>query len=159
MWQTGSLSRAQEQFIRHSIRQIIIVEDSRQKPWKDKIKPSVGMINTSDYLSDNNFLFYKYVLKKRGFDLIFPGGILPASEVFEMYKIKPFDYLIVNSNTFDFDRKKIGYFNHIGKSLKIKKIILADSPEAIDIKSNDKLIIIRDPLNFVRFFDRLGQES
>ena len=87
------------------------------------------MINTSDNLTDNNFLFYKYALKKRGFDVIFTGGILPASEVIEIHKIKPFDYLVVNSSAFDFAEKKIGYFNSIGKSLMIKKIILTDSPE------------------------------
>ena len=114
------------------------------------------MINTSDNLSDNNFLFYKYALKKRGFDVIFTGGILPASEVVEIYKIKPFDYLIVNSSAFDFARKKIGYFNSIGKSLMIRRIILTDSPEVIDRKSYDKLVIIRDPARFIRYFDELS---
>jgi DNA-binding transcriptional MerR regulator len=157
LWQTGSLSRAQEQFIRNTIRQIIIVEDSLLKQWTGKFKGAVAMINTSDNLSDNNFLFYKYALKKRGYDVIFTGGILPASEVIEMYKIKPFDYLIVNSSAFDFARKRIGYFDSIGKSLMIKKIILTDSPETIDRKTSDKLIIIRDPVRFIKFFDGLAR--
>lgn len=155
LWQTGSLSRAQEQFIRNTIKQIIIVEDNLLKPWTGKFKSVVAMINTSDNLSDNNFLFYKYALKRRGYDVIFTGGILPASEVIEIYKIKPFDYLIVNSSAFDFARKKIGYFNNIGKSLMIRKIILTDSPEVIDRKSNNKLVAIRDPEGFIRYFDGL----
>jgi len=159
LWQTGSLSRAQEQFVRNIIRQIIIVEDNSLKTWKARLKPAVAMINTSDNLSDNNFLFYRYALKKRGYDVIFTGGILPASEVIEIYKIKPFEYLVVNSNTFDFARKKIGYFDSIGKSLMIKKIILTDSPEVIDRKTHDKLIIIRDPTRFIRYFDGLSQQS
>jgi len=159
LWQTGSLSRAQEQFIRYSIRQIIIVEDNLHQPLKRKQKLSVAMINTSDSLSDNNFLFYKYILKKRGFDVIFTGGILPASEVIEIYKIKPFDYLVVNSNTFDFARKKIGYFESIGKSLMIKNIILTDSSEVIDKKPHGKLIFMRDPSKFIRFFDGLSEQS
>ena len=113
------------------------------------------MINTSDNLSDNNFLFYKYALKRRGYEVIFTGGILPASEVIEIYKIKPFDYLIVNSGAFDFARKKIGYFENIGKSLMIRKIILTDSPEVIDRKVNNKLVAIRDPEGFIRYFDGL----
>jgi DNA-binding transcriptional MerR regulator len=155
LWQTGSLSRSVEQFIRNTIKQIIIVEDNLLKPWTGKIKSVVAMINTSDNLSDNNFLFYKYALKRRGYDVIFTGGILPASEVIEIYKIKPFDYLIVNSSAFDFARKKIGYFNNIGKSLMIRKIILTDSPEVIDRKSNNKLVAIRDPDGFIRYFDGL----
>lgn len=155
LWQTGSLSRSVEQFIRNTIKQIIIVEDNLLKPWTGKIKSVVAMINTSDNLSDNNFLFYKYALKRRGYDVIFTGGILPASEVIEIYKIKPFDYLIVNSSAFDFARKKIGYFNNIGKSLMIRKIILTDSPEVIDRKLNNKLVAIRDPEGFIRYFNGL----
>jgi hypothetical protein len=115
------------------------------------------MINTSDNLTDNNFLFYKFVLKKRSFDVLFTGGILPASEVIEMHKIKPFDYLVVNSSAFDFAEKKIGYFSSIGKSLMIKKIILTDSPEEFATKkSYDKLVITRNPAEFIKAIEALA---
>jgi len=156
LWQTGSLSRAQEQFVRNTIKQIIIVEDSLLSSFSGKAKGSISMINTSDNLTDNNFLFYKYVLRKRGFDVIFTGGILPASEVIEIHKIKPFEYLVVNSSAFDFAEKKIGYFNSIGKSLMLKKIILTDSPEEITNKSYDKLILTRDPADFINIADSLS---
>jgi DNA-binding transcriptional MerR regulator len=157
LWQTGSLSRAQEQFVRNTIKQIIIIEDNQIKPASGKTKPAVAMINTSDNLTDNNFLFYKYSLKKRGFDVIFTGGILPASEVIEMHKIKPFDYLVVNSSAFDFAEKKIGYFSNIGKSLMIKKIILTDSPEEFATKkSYDKLLMTRNPSEFIRAIEAIA---
>lgn len=155
LWQTGSLSRAQEQFIRNTIKQIIIVEDSLLAPVTGKAKASIAMINTSDNLTDNNFLFYKYALKKRGYDVIFTGGILPSSEVTEIHKIKPFDYLLVNSSAFDFAEKKIGYFNSIGKSLMIKKIILTDSPEEYSKKSYDKIIMTKDPADFIKTVESL----
>lgn len=155
LWQTGSLSRAQEQFVRNIIKQIIIIEDNQLKPPSGKAKGSIAMINTSDNLTDNNFLFYKYVLKKRGYDVIFTGGILPASEVVEIHKIKPFEYLVVNSSAFDFAEKKIGYFNNIGKSLNIKKIILTDSPEEGTRKSYDKIILTKDPTNFIKVIEAL----
>lgn len=156
LWQTGSLSRAQEQFIRNVIKQIIVVEDSLIKSWTGRNKPAVAMINTSDNLTDNNFLFYKYVLKKRGFDVIFTGGILPASEVVEIYKIKPFEYLVVNSGGFDFARKKKGYFNTIGKSLRIRKIILTDSPEEKEQTTGDDLITIRNPSDFIAYIESIA---
>jgi MerR family transcriptional regulator, light-induced transcriptional regulator len=155
LWQTGSLSRAQEQFIRNTIKQIIIIEDSLLEPAKEKSRGSVAMINTSDNLTDNNFLFYKYVLRKRGFDVIFTGGILPSTEVYEIYKIKQFDYLIVNSSAFDFAEKKVEYFSNIGKSLELKKIIFTDSPEEIYKKSNSKLIMTKDPSEFIRIISSL----
>ena len=155
LWQTGSLSRAQEQFVRNIIKQIIIIEDNLLKPVSSKTKGTFAMINTSDNLTDNNFLFYKYVLKKRGFDVIFTGGILPASEVVEIHKIKPFEYLVVNSSAFDFAEKKIGYFNSVGKSLMIKKIILTDAPDDNTRKAYDKIILTSDPINFIRIIETL----
>ncbi|MGE5420134.1 MAG: MerR family transcriptional regulator [Chloroflexota bacterium] len=154
LWQTGSLSRAQEQFVRNIIKQTIIIEDNLLKQSSSKTKGTFAMINTSDNLTDNNFLFYKYVLKKRGYDVIFTGGILPASEVVEIHKIKPFEYLVVNSSAFDFAEKKIGYFNNVGKSLMIKKIILTDSPED-NTKKYDKIILTRDPSHFIGVIESL----
>jgi MerR family transcriptional regulator, light-induced transcriptional regulator len=156
LWQTGSLSRAQEQFVRNTVKQLIIIEDDKLSHSSVKTKPVVAMINTSDNLSDNNFLFYKYVLRKRGFDIIFTGGILPAGEVVEMHKIKPFEYLVVNSGAFDFADRKVSYFNDIGKSLKLKKIILTDSPHEMTGKRYDRLIVTRDPLQFIEVAGSLG---
>lgn len=150
LWQTGSLSRAQEQFVRSTIRQLMICEDINLKSLTEKTKGSVAMINTSENLPDNNFLFYKYVLKKRGYDVIFTGGILPASEVIEIHKIKSFDYLVVNSSAFDFARKKIGYFSSIGKSLLIRKIILTDYPETQEKKIPENIIVTRNPEDFLK---------
>jgi DNA-binding transcriptional MerR regulator len=155
LWQTGSLSRAQEQFVRNTIKQIIILADDQLKTSWTRPKATVAMLNTSDNLTDNNFLFYKYVLRKKGFEVIFTGGILPASEVVEIYKIKSFEYLVVNSSAFDFAEKKIAYFTNIGKSLMIKKIIFTDSPVEYAGKSYDRLILSRDPLDFLKSVDNL----
>jgi DNA-binding transcriptional MerR regulator len=155
LWQTGSLTRSQEQFVRNTIKQIIIVEDNSLKTAAGKTKSSVAMINTSDNITDNNFLFYKYALKKRGFDVIFTGGILPSSEVIEIHRIKPFEFLVVNSSAYDFAEKKIGYFNNIGKSLMIKKIILTDFPEELTKKSYEKLVVTKDPTHFINVIESL----
>ena len=149
LWQTGSLSRAQEQFVRNTIRQIIIIEDNQIRPEKGKAVASVAMINTSDNFSDNNFLFYKHALRKRGFDVIFTGDTLPASEVVEMHKIKPFKFLVVNSGAFDYAKKKIEYFNTVGKSLQIRKIVFTDYPGLPDKRISEKIIISRDPADFI----------
>ena len=155
LWQTGSLSRAQEQFVRNIIKQIIIIEDNMLKAPSSRQKSSIAMINTSDNLTDNNFLFYKFVLKRRGYDVIFTGGILPASEVVEIHKIKSFDHLIVNSSAFDFAEKKIGYFNTLGRTLGLKKIILTDSPEEYTKKTYDRVTLTKDPEQFIKVVEML----
>ena len=155
LWQTGSLSRAQEQFVRNTIRQLIIIEDNNLKAAGGKPKATAAMINTSDNLSDNNFLFYKYALKSRGFDVIFTGGILPSSEVIEIHKIKPFEYLVVNSGAFDYEKKKISYFSNIAKSLIIKKVILTDYPEPFEKRSPDNILVAREPSEFLKIISSL----
>lgn len=150
LWQTGSLSRAQDQFVRNTIKQLIAIEDHNLKSVQDKTSMPVAMINTSDNLSDNNFLFYKYALKRRGFNVIFTGGILPASEVLEIHKIKPFKYLVVNSGAFDFAKKKIEYFSSLGRSLSIKKIIFTDYPGVTDKRTPERIILSRDPADFLK---------
>jgi DNA-binding transcriptional MerR regulator len=149
LWQTGSLSRAQEQFVRNTIKQIIIIEDNQIKTDKNHTAGIVAMINTSDNFSDNNFLFYKYALKKRGFEVIFTGDILPSSEVLEIHKIKPFKFLVVNSGAFDYAKKKIEYFNYVGKTLGIRKILFTDYPGIADKKTLEKIIISKFPADFV----------
>jgi DNA-binding transcriptional MerR regulator len=149
LWQTGSLSRAQEQFIRNTIRQLIIVEDNLITAERSSSAPTVAMMNTLDNFSDNSFLFYKYALKKRGYEVIFSGGILPASEVIEMHRIKPFKYLVINSGAFDFAKKKIDYFSNISKSLHINKILFTDYPGVPEKKSPENIIITYDPADFI----------
>jgi DNA-binding transcriptional MerR regulator len=150
LWQTGSLSRAQEEFVRYMIKTLIIIEDNNIKYNKGKTGPAIAMISTSDNLSDNNFLFYKYVLKKHGFNVVYTGGTLPAPEVLEIHKIKPFKYLLVNSGAFDFANKRIGYFRNIGKSLSIKKIIFTDHPVSVSVKSSERIVISKDPADFLK---------
>jgi MerR family transcriptional regulator, light-induced transcriptional regulator len=149
LWQTGSLSRAQEQFVRNTIKQTIIIEDNNLKPDKSKIAGIVAMINTSYNSSDNNFLFYKYALRKRGYEVIFTGDILPSSEIVEIQKIKPFKFLVVNSGEFDYAKKKIEYFSSIAKLLQIKKIVFTDYPGIPDKRNSDKIILTRDPDDFI----------
>jgi DNA-binding transcriptional MerR regulator len=155
LWQTGSLSRAQDQFVRNTIKQLIAIEDYNLKSARDKTAMPVAMINTSDNLSDNNFLFYKYALKKRGFNVIYTGGILPTSEVLEIHKIKPFRYLVVNSGAFDYAKKKIDYFSSIGRSLSIKKIIFTDYPGAAVKRMSERIILSSDPADFIKKISQL----
>jgi hypothetical protein len=75
--------------------------------------------------------------------------------VVEMHRIKSFDYLIVNSSSFDFDEKKIDYFTTIGKDLEIKKVILTDSPEDPAPVTNDNIIVTSNPAQFLMSIDSI----
>ncbi len=149
LWQTGTLSRAQEQFIRSVIKQMIIVEDNAVA-FTGKEKPSVAVISTSEYHSENNFLFYKYILKKNRFDVIFSGGVLPASEVAEIHKIKPFSVLIIDSGPLQLSAANIEYFSNLGRSLLVRKILFADYNGFGLARLPENIITSSDPEDFNR---------
>lgn len=155
LWQTGSLSRSQEQFIKYVIREIMIIENNRLKIESGKLKATVAIVNTTDNHSGIHSLFYKYVLTRNRYDVIYTGGILPASEVIEIYKIKPFEYLVVSSGSFDLENKKISYFSSIGKSLLIKKVILTDHPSQVEKRLPENIIITRTPGEFLKMIQSL----
>lgn len=150
LWQTGTLSKAQEQFVRNTIRQLLVVEDFNLEAEHTRNGSAVAMINMSEFLYDDNFLFYKYILRKRGYEVIYTGGVLPPSEVFEIHKVKAFKLLVVNSGSFDFDDKKFEYFGNLARSNSIKKIFFTDYPGPADSKNSDRILITRDPSDFIK---------
>ncbi|MDR2887337.1 MAG: MerR family transcriptional regulator [Bacteroidales bacterium] len=156
LWQTSRLSRAQGQFADNIIRSIIIVEDSALDLEIKENAPSFAMLSAINFnFTENNFLFYKYVLKKRGFNIIYPGGVIPVSEIFDMYMVKPFEYAVINCNSFDFTEKKVAYFQNIAKSLMLKKIIFTDFAGPIPHRSENVLNYCTTPDNFVQFVDSI----
>jgi MerR family transcriptional regulator, light-induced transcriptional regulator len=147
LWQTGAMTRAQEQFVRNTIKQMLIIEDNKIKSDK-KNSGTVAMISTSDNQTEANFLFYKYALRARGYEVIYTGDFLPSSEVADIYRIKPFKFLVVNSGSFDHTKKNIEYFTAVGKSLQIGKIIFTDYEGLPEKKHSDRIVISRNPGDF-----------
>lgn len=152
LWQTGRFSRAQGQFADFVVRSMIIAEDAALNTDITENAPSVAMLSAINFnFTENSFLFYKYVLKKRGFNIIYPGGIIPVSEIFDMYMIKPFEYAVINCNSYDFDEKKVAYFHNIAKSLMLKRIIFTDfASTTIYSKTDGILQYCTTPESFIR---------
>jgi DNA-binding transcriptional MerR regulator len=155
LWQTGSLTKAQEQFVRSTINKLLLYEDSSLTKSGKKNAATFAMVNLYDRWYDNNLLFYRYILKKRGFDLIYPGGSLPPTEVVEIHKIKPFQYLAVNSGTYGSEDNLIEYFSKVARQLKIKKIIFTDHLAKVKKQPDEKMLFSKDPAGFIKLIDSL----
>jgi DNA-binding transcriptional MerR regulator len=96
MWQTGTISPAQEHFISNLVRQKLIVAID-----------SIILNNTPEtktfilYLPENEFhelglLFMNYILRKRGHYVIYLGAALPINSLISMSKIKPAQYMVTS---------------------------------------------------------------
>ncbi|MEZ4998050.1 MAG: hypothetical protein R2758_11500 [Bacteroidales bacterium] len=79
LWLTDCISKPQEQFIRHVIRTILISEDISHEAAANG--HSAAIINLGDSESENNLVFLKYLLRKRGFNVVYTEGTLSADDI------------------------------------------------------------------------------
>lgn len=149
LWQTGEISRVQEQFVRNTVSKVLMIEDNLTRQ-SAKPKAVVGMMNTVDHAPVNNFLFYKIALKHYGCNVIFTGGILPVSKAFEIHRIKPFSVLVVNHEPSDSSEKDFGYLSRLGRSLLLRSIIVTDYTLAEACVTPENIIITQGPEDFLR---------
>ena len=99
LWQTGSLSRSQESFIRNIVKGVILNKyHSITQPVANK-ENVFAIINTTGASSEISLLFCRYVIRNLGFDVIYPGDQLPPIEITEIHRMRPFNYLVMSYNS------------------------------------------------------------
>lgn len=96
MWQTGTITPAQEHFISNLVRQKLIVAiDSIIE--NDNIESKTFLLYLPEKeLHELSLLFTYYLLKKRGQKVIYLGAMLPVESLKAVEKLKPVDYLVTS---------------------------------------------------------------
>jgi DNA-binding transcriptional MerR regulator len=145
MWQTGTITPAQEHFISNLVRQKLIV--------------AIDSIVTSDNIDSKTFILYlpekelhelgllfmHYILKKRGQKVIYLGPMLPVENLKVIETLKPADY-IVTSIVGSMDDKEINnYLLKLSEELSEKRIIVTG--QQIESKSS--------PANHLRLIPKI----
>jgi DNA-binding transcriptional MerR regulator len=93
-WQTGSITPAQEHFISNLLRQKIIVgidSLSKEKPTSDK--RFILFLNEGEQ-HELGLLFYHYLVKKRGHEVVYLGQSIPINDLQRVGEIVPPHYLL-----------------------------------------------------------------
>jgi MerR family transcriptional regulator, light-induced transcriptional regulator len=149
MWQTGTISPAQEHFISNLVRQKLIVAiDSIFTT--DKANPKTFILFLSENeLHELGLLFIYYLLKKRGHKVIYLGAMLPYDSLRAVVKLKPAEYLVTSViSSFD-DNDLDAYFKQITEEFADKKIIISgQGSKLINFKAKN-FIVIDSISNFV----------
>ncbi len=84
LWQTGSITPAQEHFVSNVIRQKLIVAiDSMMEKTKKDPKHFLLFLPEGEY-HELGLLFYYYMLKKMGHEVIYLGQSVPMPDVIEI---------------------------------------------------------------------------
>ena len=148
LWQTGSLSRSQEHFIRNTVKGIMLSKYHAIDQPITNTRNVFAVINTSGARAEIGLLFNRYVIRNMGFDVIYPGDQLPPGEISEIHKMRPFNYLVMSYDYSHSDTRPLEYYSNLGKMLGLNKIILTEIPDEEDYTQFSNIIVAATPVLF-----------
>lgn len=153
LWLTDGISKPQEQFVRHVIRTIIISEDmSLDNPLSGK---SAALINLGDAGTENNLIFLKYLIRKRGYDVVYSEGTLSVDDIRGIHTVKPFTILAVNLPASEPDEEVRSFCNNMVSELSLKKVIVLGRYDSSGSWSNGKTKAVSSPACLPEWADSL----
>ncbi len=93
LWLTGSINPAQEHFITNLIRQKLITAiEGLPNPASPDAKTFLLFLPERE-MHELGLLFYNYLIKKNGFNVIYLGQSVPFDDLAEVVRIRHTDYL------------------------------------------------------------------
>jgi len=153
LWQTGSVSPAQEHFISNIIKKrILVATDSLSVPKRENRK-KVLLFLPDNELHDLGLLYYSYLVRKNGSDLIYLGQMMPLDSLDELNRKWNPDIIvtgIVTSSTYLTPDEYIYELSSIfpGKIVLVSGL-LADA--AVETPGN--VIPIRSPAEMIGYLN------
>ena len=153
LWLTDCISKPQEQFIRHVIRTILISEDiTHEVPVNGK---SAAIINLGSTESENNLVFLKYLLRKKGFNVVYTEGTLSADDIRGIHSVRPFEVLALNLPASEPDDEIRGFCSNMAKELDLKKVLVLGRYDTSGSWSNGKTKAVCSPAGLAEWADSL----
>ena len=153
LWLTDCLSRPQEQFIRHVIKSLIIAEDMVLN--LSATRDTTAIINLGSSDAENNLIFLKYILRNRGFDVVYTEGTLSSGEIEGIHSIKPFTLMAINIPSSEPDDEVKGFCNKISRELKLKKVLVLGRYENSSSWVEGKTEVASSPAALIAWADKL----
>lgn len=153
LWLTDCISKPQEQFIRHVIRTILISEEI--SVGNNLNGGSAAIINLGDTEIENNLVFLKYLLRKRGFDVVYTEGTLSADDIRGIHSVRPFKVLAVNLPASEPDDEVRALCNALSKELELKRVLVLGRYDSSGSWSNGNTQAVCSPAGLTEWADSL----
>jgi len=153
LWLTDCISRPQVQFIMNIIRSLVQNEElALTTPVKRETVSFVDLGNTD---STNDLFFLKYLLRKRGFNVIFTEARLSGGDIQSIYNVRPFNLLVINvlSTVSDDDVKSICY--SLIRDLRLSKVLILGRLNNSPSLKNGKTDVACHPSSLIAWADKL----
>jgi DNA-binding transcriptional MerR regulator len=159
MWQTGIINPAHEHFISNQIRQKLIVAiDSLISASNPNSKRYTLFLPEGEF-HELGLLFFHYLIKRRGHQVIYLGQSVPLNDLFETKRLQPGNYLVTAFVSFRDGKDIIDYSKTIADKF-VDQTIYISGKQTENIKDklpeNVKIIsspgVFRDELNRIAPF-------
>ena len=156
MWQTGTITPAQEHFISNLVRQKIIVAiDSIVLNETPKTKTFVLYLPENE-MHELGLLFMNYLLRKRGHKVVYLGAILPINSLISMIKLKPCDYIVTSIVGSMEEEELKEYAIELSKEFPDKNIFLTGSQAQTLQKAPKNIKVLETVKDFIKIVDRIS---
>jgi len=149
MWQTGIINPAQEHFISNLIRQKLIVAIDGLIAGNNPHSKKFTLFLPDGEFHELGLLFYHYLIKRRGHQVIYLGQSVPLDDLLETKRLKPVNYLVTAFVSFRNGKDIINYSKAIAGKFVDQTIYLSGKQtENIKDKLPENVKIITSPGTF-----------
>lgn len=159
LWQIGAISPAQEHFISNLIRQKIIVALDALMLEDDAHQSKIILFLPEGELHEITLLFASYILKARGFKVIYLGQSLPINELKEVYEFSPAEYMLSISTSLFKSGDLQSYITELGEAFpKVEILLTGRQVIGMDYKLTDNLTVLASIPQFIEFAERVTKQ-
>ena len=151
LWQTGTIQPAHEHFVSNLIRQKLIVAIDGQTNNPLQNPAHFLLFLPEGELHELGLLFYAYLIKKKGHQLIYLGQNVPFQDVVEAAKINRSDYLFTQFSSPLTEKELQDYVKEMKKQFPDSTLLITGF-QTRNIKNlPDNVIHISSPQDFYTY--------
>lgn len=156
LWQTGNINPAQEHFITNLIRQKLFVAIDSVLIDELPDKKKFILFLPEGELHDIGLLYYTYLIKKMGHQVIYLGQSVPFPDIIEVNKLQPSQYLLTAFTTSIPNEMLIDYLKALSEAFSKQQIfVLTNQLESSDLKKTPNISRIENHDAFKEFLKGL----
>lgn len=154
LWQTGTIRPAQEHFISNLIRQKLIVAIDAQEYNRDSSKPRVVLFLPEHELHEVGLLFSTYVLRSRGFRVVYLGQSVPEDDLSSVQETHPSSFFMTIMTIAPQKESAESFINRIcGKFPEVTFLVAGAAVDGLD-NTPKNFKYIRQISDLVTFLER-----
>lgn len=153
LWLTDCISKPQEQFIRHVIRTILISEGVTSSAASGD--QSAAIVNLADPESENDLVFLKYLLRQKGYDVVYTEGTLSIEDIRGIHSVRPFSVLALNLPASEPESEVRQLCSGLTRELNLRKVLVTGRYDSSSTWSNGRTSAVSSPAELAEWAQAL----